>query len=302
MSFLSKKNANANIERNRQSNKLHFQRKESGSFIAHHFHVVFHSGIERASAFTSKYKKRGTITLEAALAVSFFFFGMLCLSYLLEMMVIETTVRNALHAVAKEVAVEIVTNPVIPIRRMEQSLVEQIGTERLERSMIVNGSSGIDCSHSKKYGNTTILDLSASYRIEIPVLMFRIPAISREERIRVKGWTGQERRGAASLEEEMVYVTAHGMVYHKDIHCTYLDLSVKAVDKEEVESLRNQSGGTYKACASCKQTLTKAQKVYITDYGDRYHGSLECSGLKRNIYAVPLSDLHGIGGCSKCVK
>lgn len=253
---------------------------------------------ERASSFTSK----GSITPEAALATTFFFFAVLCLIYLFEVMAIQTNVRSALYAVGKEVALESYTRPVIPTTKMERQIAEKIGVERVENSMVVGGSSGFDCSASKKYWNTTIMDLTVCYELEVPVLMFRLPLILKEETIRVKGWTGHEVKLTDSLDNVMVYVTDYGLVYHADRYCNYLDLSVKTMEKAEIEHLRNENGGIYKECLSCKRRGDGFGKCYVTDYGDRYHMSLECSGLKRNIYTISLEDAHGLGGCSKCVK
>ena len=61
---------------------------------------------------------------------------------------------------------------------MERRIAEIVGEERLSDSLIVGGSSGFDCSASKKYWNTTIMDLSVCYDMEIPILMFRLPVIS----------------------------------------------------------------------------------------------------------------------------
>ena len=272
--------------------------KENDLCMAQHSNPISQTLRERTSAFTSK----GSITLEAALATGFFFLAALCLVYIFEIMCLETVIQNGLHRVGKEIAVEAYVNPVISHARIEQALVENIGAKRLDRSLIVDGSNGLDCSGSKQYWNTTIMDLTVSYQMEIPIFLFRVPLIGKEEAIRIKGWTGYEAKGIDALGTPMVYVTDYGIVYHKDSQCTYLDLSIKMVNRQELANLRNQSGSTYKPCSSCKGKGSDNQKVYVTDYGERYHSSLECSGLKRKIYTIALTDVHGLGGCSKCVK
>lgn len=253
----------------------------------------------RAPAFNLHGK--GSITLEAAVVVSFFFLGIICLTYLFELMVLQTTIANGLHAVGKELAVEAYANPIFTPSQVKKKLVEQIGSKQMEKSMIVGGTTGLDCSESKKYGGTSIMELSVMYRVEIPILMFRIPILRQEETLRIKGWTGYEGNGGASNKEDTVYITEHGLVYHTDRDCTYLDLSVKAVNQEKVHDLRNQSGGRYYACRYCGGKSEK-QLVYITAYGTRYHSTLDCSRIKRQVYEIPRKQAYGIGGCSKCVK
>ena len=90
------------------------------------------------------------------------------------------------------------------------------------------------------------------------------------------------------------------LVYHRDYHCTHLELSIHMVLQSEIESLRNEGGGKYHPCQHCIKGAGGG--VYITDTGDRYHSSLSCSGLKRTIYAVPLSEVAGKGACSRCGK
>ena len=101
-------------------------------------------------------------------------------------------------------------------------------------------------------------------------------------------------------DDETVYVTETGLVYHRDYHCSYLDLSIHLVSMQEISSLRNKSGGKYYPCEHCAEQ--SVGMVYITENGDRYHNSLSCSGLKRTIYAVPLSEVAGKGACSRCSK
>ena len=144
-----------------------------------------------------------------------------------------------------------------------------------------------------------IMELRASYHVYLLLPVFGNVVVPMEESCRVKGWTGYERAGFLAEDEETVYITETGMVYHRDYHCNYLELSARMVPAEIVEDLRNESQGKYYPCERCAHKGA-GSGVYITDYGDRYHTSLSCSGLKRTIYAVPLSEAVGKGACSKC--
>ena len=296
MSFLNQKfthNIPYNLIKNLNS------RKEKDSLLAIHFPLIFHRNRkrERASAFTSK----GSITLEVALVVPIFFFAMLCMVCLLEMMSIQTTVRNALYSVGKEIAQQAYSSPMISTYGIQQHIIKNIGSEKLDRSMIVGGSDGISCSNSMSDWSTAVIDLSVCYDLEIPILMFKIPVLTREETLRVKGWTGYASGMYGEGTNEVVYVTDYGLVYHKNMSCTYLELSIQAVSILDIEHLRSESGAMYYPCESCGNDTVSAGRVYITDYGTRYHTSLECNKVKRNIYAVPLDEVYGLGGCSKCV-
>ncbi len=119
--------------------------------------------------------------------------------------------------------------------------------------------------------------------------------------MRVKGWCGYESSIPISAEQTIVYVTETGTVYHKDYHCTYLDLSIHMVPVSGLEDLRNESGSKYYPCELCGKKVS-GMGVYITNYGSKYHMSMSCGGLKRKIYAVPISETAGKGACSKCGK
>lgn len=273
------------------------QRKEQDSSLAQYDVLNSFSYQERTSAFTS----RGSITLEAAFSVSLFFFAAISLVYILEIMAIQTSMKNALYMAAKEYAEESYLYPFVSTDSVEKKIVEQIGENRLNRSMIVGGSSGLDLSETKKHWGAAIVDFTVRYRWEIPFPVFHMYSSWQSQTVRVKGWTGYESTFPDVSSTELVYVTDYGVVYHTDRNCTYLDLSVRTIEKEEIEDIRNQSGGKYKACLLCAFAPGGAE-LYITNYGDRYHSSLECSGLRRKVYTVPLTDVYGLGGCSKCTK
>ena len=273
------------------------RRKENGSSLTHNKNQTHSPKRERASSFTSN----GSITLEAAFSVSLFFFAALALVNILEIMSIQTAVENALHSVGKEYAAEAYLKPHWSAEEMEEKMVAHIGEERLERSLIVDGSEGIDMSESKLQWGSSILDMCVKYQIKISIPFFTMYLPWQKQSIRVKGWTGYK-GGLWNAElQEVVYVTDYGVVYHADRRCTYLDLSVREIGREQIAELRNQSGDKYNACIWCGGVIG-SDKVYVTDYGEKYHSSLECSGLRRNVYEVPLSEVYGLGGCSKCVK
>lgn len=282
-----------------QTHNINFSRKEKkDSLVTFENTLLIINKEERASAFTSK----GSLTLEAAIVVPIFFFAILCLAYLLEMMSIQTTVRNALYCAGKNLAEQTYAEKILTHGELEQKIIENIGRENLKQSILLGGADGIDCKETICNWNTGVMDLAVKYQVEIPIPMFRIPPITRKERLRVKGWTGYVFATEDATGKDTVYVTDTGIVYHQDTDCTYLDMSIRSVHIESIEELRNQSGGKYYACESCGKDKSDSKLYYVTDYGTRYHTSLECNKIKRTIYAISRDEAYGLGGCSKCVK
>lgn len=249
---------------------------------------------KRASVFTSL---KAGITVEASMAVPIFFFAVVCLLYLMEIMAVQTSIRSGLQYAGKLCVQEMYVSKTIMPFKVKSDVIGAVGADRLSRSIVDGGISGIDCSASAVSPLTGIGELSAKYKIRIPVPVFHIAVLTYEERLRIKAWTGYEKAGFGEENEGIVYITETGLVYHRNYHCTHLDLSIHMVQSEEVKTLRNKSGGKYHACERCGGV---GSGVYITDTGDRYHSSISCSGLKRTVYAVPVSEAAGKRGCSKC--
>ena len=101
-------------------------------------------------------------------------------------------------------------------------------------------------------------------------------------------------------EEPLVYVTTYGKVYHTSLSCNYLDLSIITVDKALVGARRNVDGSKYYECEVCEDN--GQLRVFITSYGDRFHYDRNCSGLKRSITSVPVSQVGSRHLCKKCEK
>jgi len=249
---------------------------------------------ERASAFTS-----GSITIEASFALPLFFLAAVCVVYLLEIMAIQTAVRSGLHYAGKNTAQNMYSAVSLRPAEVETDMVAAIGADRLNRSIITGGSGGLHLEESYASAAGGIAVLTVSYEVSLPIPLFITGGITYRDEIRIKGWTGYARTGFTNESEETVYVTETGLVYHRDYHCTHLDLSIRMVTTQEVSELRNQSGGKYHACERCGSSSGEGA-VYITNTGTRYHSQVGCSGLKRSVYAIPISEAIGKGACSRC--
>ena len=103
-------------------------------------------------------------------------------------------------------------------------------------------------------------------------------------------------------DEDYVYITKSGKVYHCDRKCTYLKPDVREIQGKDVPLKRNSSGGKYKPCEKCCQDIEAEQlaRAYITTYGDRYHKTSVCPKIKRDIRRVKKSETNKLPACSKC--
>ncbi len=139
------------------------------------------------------------------------------------------------------------------------------------------------------------------YRYQPPISVVPLPAVIMGNTVTVHPWTGYHSLdGENASYEEMVYVTETGSVYHRSAGCTYLKLSIQMVSSGQLDSLRNDSGAKYYACEKCVGTNAPAASVYITNKGNRYHNLSSCSGLKRTVRLVKISEVHGMRACSRC--
>lgn len=253
---------------------------------------------KKKASVPASYQKtlQASVTVEAVVCIPLFLYAAVCLIWLIELRAIQLSVRSALGEAAREMTVELSEVPILIPARLEEKISELLGEERIEQSLITDG---IHCEKSYIWGNTGIIELTAEYEVRLPFPQFAIPNLPYQEKMRVKAWNGYIKGGKTDFAiGTIVYITETGVVYHKDYRCNYLDLSVRNVNRADLENLRNKDGSKYYPCEFCSERT--GETVYITDYGNRYHSTTTCSGMKRKIYAVPLSEVKGKGACSKC--
>lgn len=150
-------------------------------------------------------------------------------------------------------------------------------------------------------GSEELIRLMNMETIESPFPILAAPKAALEVKCVIKPWTGYDvtRGEERQKEEEIVFMTDHGEVYHRSRNCTHLTLSVQAAPFSEIKGKRNEGGSRYTPCEQCGDNGF-ATVVYITSHGSRYHFSLGCRGLKRTVRAVYLSQIPGVPSCSKC--
>ncbi len=173
------------------------------------------------------------------------------------------------------------------------------------------------CEKTKEAGMYAyVLDGSGPDNITLPDFytyepiggLVPLPDVRMFNTVKVHAWTGKEyvnEEGQAGGEEKekepMIYVTENGSVYHKDIGCSYLDLSISHVSKNAAEGLRNHYGEKYSPCETCGKGQEQGGMVYITETGNRYHTLESCSGLKRTVRMEKQSHVSGkMHACSRC--
>ena len=149
------------------------------------------------------------------------------------------------------------------------------------------------------------IDLVLTYQVQSPSGLLKIPWIVFLQRASVRGWVGRSGSGSTGSETDgdghdhgTVYVTEYGQVYHEDPDCTHIHLSIRLVTRAQAEAARNVYGEKYHVCEKCGGGDGNA--VYITSDGNRYHSSLECSGLKRSVREMTREEAGNLRPCSKC--
>lgn len=268
---------------------------------------------KRASLIFSR--KRGSMTLEAAFALPFFLFAVLNILFAVNIIGTQSRISAALHQVGNRMAFagyayentvggalpEGISSVVLSSAYARAQVISGVGSDYLTDSCVRGGAGGLSFAGSSVMEKGDVIDLRVSYRVKPFVELLGFDGFLMSQRYYAKAWTGYDASDSVSdmaAEDPMVFITETGTVYHLNRDCTYLNPAIEAVSAETVRNQRNESGAKYAPCRLCG--AFPEREVYLTRYGGSYHSRLNCPGLKRTIYTVPLSQVGGRGRCSKC--
>lgn len=293
----------------RKRKQMHENQK--GGVLLSQFRTLL-AALKRISSCSSE--KKASMTIEACLVLPLFLFAFLNVITIIELYRLQGNMSAAMHDTAKQMAVYgyeyqalgggsagAAESLGLTYLYAAGKVKVKLGNDYLNNSPLAGGAAAISWLRSSVMQEDDCIDLVAEYFIKPPAAVVGFGKQIFYNRMCTRAWTGYDNAKNSENstdEEEIVYITPEGTVYHRSRGCSYLKLSITSVDKSFLDTQRNQNGGKYYACGECGASC--GNTVYITQYGDRYHATLSCSGLKRTILAVPISQTGKRGACSKC--
>lgn len=258
---------------------------------------------------------KGSLTVEAAIALPLFLFALISVIFIGEAVRFSGNLSSALLESAEKLSVYAYAGDklsgmdnagalggkAISLTLGKSLAVSELGRGYVEESPVENGVSGLSFIHSSVLGPDQMIDLNAVWRMKTPVPLPGVTGFKVIDRARIRAFTGYDNTGKRDRykdEEEIVYITERGTVYHRKRSCPHLNISIHKTDRGSVGALRNSGGGKYYPCEYCGGGSSGT--LYVTDDGDRYHTKISCPGLKRTVKAVPISEVGGRGPCHDC--
>ena len=264
---------------------------------------------------------KGSMTIEAALIMPLFLMGLIFLLSMIEIIRLQSEIEQVMHQYGKKTAVysyaydqlqsndsnfiDVFESVGFSSIFLKKEMEDKMGKAYLEQSPLVGGSNKINYIYSSFMKND-IIDLVVIYKVSPYSNVFGNKSITQMNRCRLRAWTGydpslDEKNTRLENETKYVYITQDGEVYHLNRNCTHLVLSIQECSSNSLENFRNENGSKYTICEICGESSNlKQNRIYITENGDRYHISHNCSGLKRTVMIIPVSEAGGRRVCSRC--
>ena len=282
---------------------------------------------ECREACVSSFSLRASLTVEAAIALPLFIFMMFILVFPLKVMEEERRIQNTAEGVGRQfAAAEYVKDIGEELLNKDGDSNEYLQTiaggieEGAALGIILAKAMSFKSINMPYFGDDTAVFSGDSedmfkvrllYEIELPFSTYTISSLSRSIIVSRRAWTGSDGgRGRSKYSgdegdgedepERRVYLGKTSTVYHEDPNCHYLSNVMQTADASHMEALRNESGGKYHACPSCKPG--KSGTVYYFGSGTAYHSSEHCKAITAYSRSVPLSEVGDMRACSYCGK
>lgn len=269
------------------------------------------STLEKRAPFATC-RTKGSLTVEASLVLPLFIAALVALIFLIQVMQVQMRVQKALYEESRKLTgygyfiekIEIhnYLQNSLEAAYIKSQVIQVLGQEYLNNSRIVDGSKGFHLNLAVNPENG-LVDIALQYKMRVPFDLFGIGNVALISRARCHLWCGEQEETKV-WDQEMVFMTKNGTVYHLYENCSYLTTSVASTQLQKMGDIRSADGSKYYPCSNCCQKLLEeTQLVYYAKYGTRYHSLITCSQLNSNVYLVDRQAVIGkYPMCSKCME
>ena len=272
-----------------------------------------------------KIQEKNCLTVEASLVFPIFLCAVACFIGLAQMILVETEVHYAVSQTAKICAKQQMfslipeeddqksnqvkedngiyksdrTNGRQSIRNASSVFFDIYDAKSLCDSLVEGGRKGI--SVQSAFSSEEEVQVKAIYTLKLSVPFFHPIRFQKDTAVKRRvfsGYVKHRRDYDVAGDNSIVYVAENGVVYHKNASCSHICL--KITGNAAIQDIVHSS--KYAACEKCIHKGSSLSAIFVTAYGDCYHSTLGCSGLKRTIKAVRLKDVGRLRPCSRCAS
>lgn len=244
-------------------------------------------------------------TVEAVLIMPVVLMLLMFELWMLELFYIHSEIGSELNSIGSEMVAASYAYSLID-ENPEETVTEIIASVGWSEIYVKSRLKGTNVGERIKYMTTLLSDFESESTIDLTVTykvepLFTVPGIDGiwlTNHFHSKSYVGFIKE-TGDEDDEMVYVTRYGNVYHTDLECRALRVRIESVPTSEVGKKRNEDGCRYYPCSTCGGEPAGVF-VYITPYGTRYHTNRACSQLRVDIFEIPLSSVGSRTECLLC--
>lgn len=258
---------------------------------------------------------KASLTIETALVLPVFLSAFLSLIYFINIMGIHTSFQIRLEETARQINSfayigedsgmrisnsDFLSSEIIRNLFLSDNIKDLCNTAHIE-----HGEKGIDFSHSRIDLSAQIIDIIITYNINIPFIPGNQIYIPFVQRCRFKLFNGNSDTENKADSSTIVYVTAHGTVYHTNKYCTYLIKYADIQNKDNLSEYEKITGRKFTLCSACSKIPQPDNHciIYISKTGSVYHYTRDCYYLTSHIFESNLKDVQEkLNLCSRCSK
>ncbi len=239
-------------------------------------------------------RQKASYSVEAAVALPVFMSFAVCIMFFIRLVMIGWAIDTSLSETVNTMAVcskdpNVYAASAMFYTKLLTSDVKLDGA-------VLGGVAGVYLGESEV--DKKDITLTAVYRVNLPIRMFSGQGLFIYQKKSARIWNGYDPHEEGA-DGEYVYVTPYGSAYHRSMDCPYINPSIKGVRASALTALKNCSGHRYGCCPLCGRKA--GEGVYVTSWGECYHSSVSCSGLKRTLSMMKLSEAESrYHACPKC--